>query len=211
MKLFSTFTILVIILISACEPIERLTMLKTVSYEAGKAKGHIIDLSDKSHSEYGFVFDSLQNPTVLKQKTSLGTPQVGDFEILLPLLYGSWYIKSYIAENSDFVYGNEINVLIGKPLVNISSTSELDDISATIVGTINPKNNLITSLSLEYDTTTNFEMSAPATPNTVSGDYATNVSVSLSGLLPKTKYFCRLRVLYYQNLLYSNTIEFTTY
>jgi len=198
-----------ILYITSCEKIERLTIQKTVGYADGKAEGKILDLSNASHTDYGFCWDNTQNPTINKHKLSLGLPKRGDFTATLPLVSGNWYIKTYIAEGNSYLYGNEININIAKPVVQTLAATNVGYTSATLNASI-IANNSQDTVYFEYGYLTDYGNTISASPQIVNGTTLTNVYININNLASPMVYHYRAKVVRNGEITYGNDITFKT-
>lgn len=78
------------------------------------------------------------------------------------------------------------------PTAFTDTVSYLSHTWTTLNGLINA-NNLLTTISFEYDTSSTFTLSVPAYPDTLSGNKSTKRSVEITGLIPNTKYYYRVK------------------
>jgi len=206
-KLFLS-TLAAIILLVSCEPIERITMQKTIAFQQGSAQGRIIDLSSASHSDYGFVYDTLNSGMTGQHKFSMGQPSRGDFTGALNIPYGNWLLRTYVKENSGTLYGNDLSVYVAYPVIQSAQTSNLTYNSAAIATVIYANNNIVT-VSIEYGSTTVYgnqlNVSAPLIDNIASA-----INVQLTGLTRLTTYHCRIKIQSDGGIVYGNDISFIT-
>ena len=77
------------------------------------------------------------------------------------------------------------------PVVSTVAATNITSNSATINGIV-MANNLSTTVTFDYGTTTNYEYNVNANPNIVNGNSNTNVTCQLTGLSPNTTYHFRV-------------------
>ena len=80
---------------------------------------------------------------------------------------------------------------------------------AVIKGQINGKG-LFTTVTFQYDTTTDYSLSVSPSPDTTMMNYGVNFSYALTGLKPKTKYYYRITAISEGGLGVGNDISFVT-
>jgi len=179
------------------------------------ALGFIIDLSDDAnHKEFGFCYDTQQNPTVANTKKSLGIAKKGEFSAFLDnLLPGTlYYIRTYVFENDMVFYGEEKSIktqdVFTIPTLSTIAATGISPTGATCGGDIsNTGGDVITQSGVCYATTQN-----PTTTNTKTTDGSTSGAFTsvLSGLTPVTTYYVRAYATNSQGTAYGNEISFTT-
>ena len=76
-------------------------------------------------------------------------------------------------------------------------------------GTVNA-NDLSTTVTFEYGTSTSYGQTATATPAQVTGNTVTNVNATISGLTPGITYHFRIKALNSLGTVYSSDLTFTT-
>ena len=96
------------------------------------------------------------------------------------------------------------------PILTIGSSSDILSNSAKISSTIIVKSTNSANLSFEYGKTISFGSSIASTPNTATGNNSTNVTASLTGLEPNTKYYYRLKAVINSQNYFSKDSFFTT-
>jgi len=86
--------------------------------------------------------------------------------------------------------------------------TNINSSGATFNGKVNP-NSLSTVVSFEYGTTANYENTVTATQSPVTGYLVTNVDARITGLIPGTTYFYRIKAVNALGTVYSNGWQFT--
>jgi uncharacterized protein (TIGR02145 family) len=71
-------------------------------------------------------------------------------------------------------------------------------------------NNLLTTVSFEYDTTTTYGFIIPANPDTISGKISTKRIAEITGLIPNTTYHYRVKAVNSLGITYGIDKTFTT-
>lgn len=100
----------------------------------------------------------------------------------------------------------------GPPVATTGATSGIDHSSATLAGTVNPQHmsnvvDMVFQWGLAANALTN---TTAATPATATGTTVTNVSATLTGLAPHTKYFYRVAAAGDHGLGTGTVLNFTT-
>ena len=96
----------------------------------------------------------------------------------------------------------------GAPTVATSAATGVGATGATLNGTVTA-NNLSTTASFEYGTTTGYGSTAAATPATVTGTTATSISAALTGLTTGTLYHFRAKGVNSAGTNYGDDATFT--
>jgi uncharacterized protein (TIGR02145 family) len=114
-KLVLFFLLLSCMIISSCKKTERQMGVTTgtasnISVNSADVSGFISDVGIGA-IQHGHCYAKTANPTVDNLKTELGTPLIGDFSSNLSDLEFNtkYYVKAYISNGNEIVYGNEIN------------------------------------------------------------------------------------------------------
>ncbi len=95
------------------------------------------------------------------------------------------------------------------PTVTTSAATEVTATKATLNGTVNAGNEN-TLVSFDYGTTTTYGQSANGTPLQATGGAATALSASVSGLIPNTTYYFRVKGVNPSGTVSGSQMSFTT-
>lgn len=96
------------------------------------------------------------------------------------------------------------------PVVVTTSATNISPIIATLNGTINAANNIVSSF-FDYGLTTSYGISTPGSPASITGSVATPCAVTLSGLTPVTTYHFRAKGITSSGItVYGNDMTFNT-
>jgi formylglycine-generating enzyme required for sulfatase activity len=128
------------------------------------------------------------------------------------LLPGKTYqFKVKADKGGETTTGNELTFTTkySSPIAETLLQTSLTTTSATLNGRVNA-NGLSTTVTFEYrESTATSWISVPASPSTVTGNVFTNVSYSLSGLLPGKTYQFRVKADRGGDISTGNTLTFT--
>jgi uncharacterized protein (TIGR02145 family) len=201
--------LILIFFLSSCAPIERLSLVITGEFNNGKLYGEIVDLSDVEHSDHGFCYSQLPNPTITENCIRLGEAKRGSFYSSFSVEAGNWYVKAFLKEGSAYFYGDEINISVSIPTIATKDLEYKSMTSVTIAGIINAQG-VDTYISFEYSTNLNYDSKIYANPEIVRGYENTLVTANIKGLNPGTIYNYRIKATSSAGTSYSNDMTFTT-
>jgi hypothetical protein len=108
--------------------------------------------------------------------------------------------------------GNIMSIQIARPTATTEPATNISATGATLNGTVNA-NNLSTTVTFEYGTTTSYGSTITASQSPVIGNSTTNVSADISGLTTKTCYHFRVAAINYLAVnpaVYGDDRTFTT-
>jgi uncharacterized protein (TIGR02145 family) len=100
-------------------------------------------------------------------------------------------------------------IVTAAPTASTDTASYISQRWATLNGIITA-NNLLTTISFEYDTSTAYAYAIPADPDTLSGKTTTKRSVEITGLTPNTTYYYRVKAVNSLGTTYGTDKKFTT-
>ena len=123
----------------------------------------------------------------------------------------TYHVRAYATNVVGTSYGADMTFLtLGQaPSGLTQSPTNVTTTGATLNGTVNP-NDLSTTVTFEYGTTTSYGSTATATQSPVTGNAMVNVTVEISGLLPATTYHYRVKTVNSIGTTYSEDKTFTT-
>ena len=123
----------------------------------------------------------------------------------------TYYVRAYAMNEAGVGYGMVMSfTTLGQ--VSTAATQTATGVTSTTAilnGVINP-NNLSTIVTFEYGTTTDYGQTIPATQSPITGNSSTNVTAELSGLLPGTNYFFRIKTINTLGTTFGSVLSFTT-
>lgn len=114
---------------------------QAVTVSTRTAHGTVINPGAPIGSAYGFVFNTTGSPTLADTVVNLGVPAAGAFSSFLSgLISGqTYYVRSYVTNAIDTVYGNEVSFAWG-PTVTTQQCTDVLPLTATGHGTIVAEN-----------------------------------------------------------------------
>ncbi|MCU7511799.1 MAG: T9SS type A sorting domain-containing protein [Ignavibacteria bacterium] len=140
-----------------------------------------------------------------------GTPSItGRYPWIVPNTLSSLYrIRISNAQDSLISYTSKAFSVYALPAVITSDASNITLNSAVLYASVNP-GNVISTVIFEYGTSTAYGLTIPATPDTISGTSATDVSASINGLSQGNIYHFRVRANSSLGNFYGDDKTFTT-
>jgi uncharacterized protein (TIGR02145 family) len=210
--------ILLFLIIHSCVENTNLPVLTTATVSAitqttATSGGNVIDEGGAPLVSRGICWHTSANPTIENNKTVVASG-AGAFTSDLTQLAPNtlYYVRAYASNTAGTGYGNQLSFstsqTISLPIVTTIAATVVTQTGATLNGTVNA-NNLSTTVTFDYGTTTSYGQSINATPNTVSGNTTTNVSASLTGLIVNTLYHFRVKVVSTGGTTYGSDMTFT--
>jgi uncharacterized protein (TIGR02145 family) len=218
-KLFYLVTVILIFSgFISCEKKEKEQMnvstgtVSNITKSSTEVSGNIITIADAV--QHGHCYSENPNPTSGEQKTQLGKPgKTGSFSSQISNLTAGkkYYIKAYISNGVQTVYGDEINFNTLSPSPPVLTTTAASSISYTTAvsgGNISEDGGAnITVRGVCWNTST-----GPTTANftTQNGTGTGSFTSDLSSLAPNTKYYYRAYATNSSGTAYGNELNFTT-
>ncbi len=209
--------IIFIILFHSCEdkpapPAVATTAITAITETTAVSGGNITDDKGSPITGRGVCWGTVTTPTTANNKTSDAKGTGSFVSSLSGLLPGTtYYVRSYATNIIGTSYGNEISfkTLATPPTLTTTAASLVTLSGATLNGTVNA-NNLSTTVSFEYGTTTSYGQTTAATPATVTGTTVTSVSGAITGLTANTLYHFRVKAVNSGGTTYGSDMTFTT-
>jgi len=183
-----------------------------IQTNSAEASGMVIDLGEGA-TQHGHCYGTLPNVTIAGTKTQQGTPPTGGFTSQLTNLTAGtkYYIKAYISDGSETVYGKEISfttVAATIPVVTTSAVTSVTTLTAVSGGDITSDGGAsVTAKGICWSTST-----GPTTEGSKTSD-GTGTGVftsSLTGLSPNTTYFIRAYAINTSGTGYGDELSFKT-
>ncbi len=195
-------------------PVLSTTAVSEITTTTAVSGGTITDDGGADVTERGVCWDTSENPTVQKNKTteiwdSVSLSFTSNLSELSPNTM--YYVRAYATNKAGTGYGNaeSFTTLGNEPSPNALDASNIEAHSAALSGTVNP-NLLSTTVDFEYGITTSYGSIVPSAQSPVSGDSAVWVTAELTGLNPATTYHFRIKAENSLGIKYSNDMVFAT-
>ncbi|MES2239029.1 MAG: YCF48-related protein [Bacteroidota bacterium] len=124
----------------------------------------------------------------------------------------TYYYRIKALNGTEVIYSKEKVFNTSGNTIMVSSTPVIGNTSVNLVGLINTNGKYLTNIQFEYGLTESYNTIISGSPNYVYGEghETYNITSSITGLLPNTTYFYRLKAIYNNNIIYSNKYNFTT-
>jgi YHS domain-containing protein len=185
------------------------TNITTVTATSG---GIIANDGGASITANGACWGTTDNPTISDSKTTDGVSTGQFVSNLAGLTAGTTYhVRSYATNSVGTSYGADMSFLtLGQAPSGLTQTpTNITATGATLNGTVNP-NDLSTTVTFEYGTTTSYGSTATASQSPVTGNTIKNVSADISGLLSGTTYHFRVKTVNSIGTTYGDDKTFIT-
>jgi hypothetical protein len=189
------------------------TEATSITSTAAMSGGNISDDGGSAVTARGVCWATTVNPTISNSKTIDGTGTglfTSNISGLSPCT--TYHIRAYATNSKGTAYGSDIpfttNTVI--PTINMNAASNIGSSTATLSGTVNA-NGSPTSVSFEYGISTSFGSTIAATPSQVTGTSNTSVSAVITGLIPNTQYYYRIKTVICGGTTYGLAQNFITF
>ena len=160
----------------------------------------------------GVCLSLTSNPTTANIKTIDGTG-TGQYESTITELDpgAAYHLRAYATNSVGTAYGDDIlfSTLGQTPSCITQPATDLSATGAKLNGTINA-NFLSSIVTFEYGLTTSYGNTTTATQSPVTGNTITNISVTISGLIPNTTYHFRVKAVNSMGTSSGSDLAFTT-
>lgn len=222
-KAFSIYPIIIMvftfILTTSCKkeepaqlPIVSTTPATNIAVSTATSGGTITSDGGATISASGVCWSTNPDPSTNDSKTLDGT-DIGQFASNLTGLSAgtTYHVRAYATNSVGTAYGADISFsTVGKIPASITQPATVVTTDgATLTGTVNP-NDLPTTVSFEYGTTTNYGSTATATQSPLDGNSIYNVNAVITGLTPGTTYHYRIKTVNSIGTTYGSDVTFTT-
>jgi uncharacterized protein (TIGR02145 family) len=160
----------------------------------------------------GVCWSSVANPTTSDSKTSDGEG-IGQYESnIIDLSPGTTYhVRAYATNSVGTAFGEDLTfATLGQaPAATTTAATNITSTGATLNGTVN-SNEISTTVTFEYGTSTSYGQSTTATPAQVTGNTVTSVNAVISGLTAGVTYHFRVKAVNTLGTTYGNDMVLTT-
>jgi uncharacterized protein (TIGR02145 family) len=188
------------------------TDISGISNTGAQSGGNVTDDGNVEVTARGVCWGTSAAPEVASiNKTSDGSGK-GTFTSTIADLtpMRTYYLRAYATNRYGTSYGNELSFSTSIPAsASTTAASSVTTTNAVLNGNVNP-NNISTTVSFEYGTTTSYGSEVPAIQNPVSGTNIVNVTSALGGLIPGTLYHYRIKADNAAGTILGSDIAFTT-
>ena len=160
----------------------------------------------------GVCWGSTVNPSTSDLKTTDGEGIGQVVSNITDLTAGTTYhVRAYATNSAGTAYGEDLTfpTLGQAPTATTQPATNLSANGATLNGTVNA-NDISTTVTFEYGTTTSYGQTATATPGQVTGNLSTAVSANISGLTPGATYHFRVKAVNTLGTAYGEDMVFST-
>jgi uncharacterized protein (TIGR02145 family) len=217
-RLFMLLLVMHLIVSNTCTKLEKAMLVSTgevtnILTNKADASGLIIDLGDGA-TQHGHCYAITPNVTIDYSKTQLGVPTAtGGFTSQLSNLQAGtrYYIKAYISNGTETVYGTETNfttVTASIPTITTTAISSVTTTSASSGGNISSDGGApVTARGVCWNTSPGATI---ANSKTTDGTGTGNFTSTIAGLTTFTTYYVRAYATNNAGTVYGNEIAFTT-
>ena len=217
MKILFILTFLLFTIITSCKkdetvPVVTTTSISGISGTEAVCGGTVISDGGKTVTSRGVCWNTSINPTISDNKTMDGAGTGSFTSNLTGLVPGTnYFVRAYATNSVGTAYGADSTFLtLGQvPSVSTLSAIGITTTGSNLFGKVNA-NNLSTSVTFEYGTTTSYGNTVTASQSPITGDTLMEVSASISGLTAGTTYHYRVKAVNSLGSAYGNDLSFTT-
>lgn len=177
------------------------------------ANGNVTSDGGAAITERGVCWSTLQNPTIDDYKATGGSLGTGSFTTNISGLTGNstYYARAYATNSAGTGYSDEkafTTTAISEYAETLEATA-VNSKNATLNGMVNA-NLMSTIVTFEYGITAGYGQSITADQSPVTGNGSSDVSASLTGLIPASTYHYRVKIASSSGIAYGNDFTFTT-
>ncbi len=174
------------------------------------------DAGSPAYTECGFCYSSSsQNPTIYDNSVKSSFTGAGQFTCSINRLdYNyTYYVRAYAIQNGEVIYSSVINFKPSwsKASVTLNDVTNIEETTATFKANVtNAGDPNITEKGFCWSSSS----SSPTIDmerKVVSGTYKGSYNLNISNLNKGTTYYVRAYVIQNEEVIYSNTLNFTTF
>jgi uncharacterized protein (TIGR02145 family) len=210
------FIILVLFLVQSCKkevvPTLSTSTISNITATTASSGGNITSDGGADVTARGVCWSLNEDPTISDSKTNDGNG-IGQFVSNLNNLTGgsTYHVRAYATNTVGTSYGADLTfTTLGQvPEAITQGATYILLTGATLNGTVNA-NDLTTTVTFEYGTTTAYGQSANATQSPITGTSITAISCELAGLSEGTIYHFRIKAENSLGTTYGSDMTFTT-
>jgi uncharacterized protein (TIGR02145 family) len=192
-------------------PVLSTTPATNVTATTATSGGSISSDGGAAITARGVCWSLTADPTTADSKTTNGDG-TGQFESNITGLSGGtiYHVRAYATNSIGTSYGEDLTFTTPgqAPAATTLAATNISASGATLNGTVNA-NDLSTTVTFEYGTTTSYGQTVVAIPDQVSGNTNTNVGAGITGLTQSTTYHFRIKAENSLGTTYSNDLAFT--
>jgi uncharacterized protein (TIGR02145 family) len=207
------------IVLTTCKELEKEMLVSTgevdiptITTNSANVDGIVIDLGGGA-TEYGHCYGTTTNLTISGTKTTLDTPESGSFTSTITNLDAGtkYYVKAYITNGSQTVYGKEryfSTLAASLPEITTTAISSITRTDAGSGGNITSDGGApVTARGVCWNTS-----AAPTTDNFLTSDETGTgtFSSNLANLTPGTVYYVRAYATNSAGTSYGEQVQFST-
>jgi uncharacterized protein (TIGR02145 family) len=210
---------LTVTLLSGCKkdapakvPVLSTTPATNITATAATSGGSISSDGGAVISARGVCWGLTADPTTAGPKTTDGDGTGQFTSDLTGLTAGATYhVRAYATNSVGTAYGDDLTFTTSgqDPTATTLAATGISASGAILNGTVNA-NDLSTTVTFEYGTTTSYGQTAEATPGQATGNTLTSVSTVLSGLTLDITYHYRIKAVNTLGTTYGSDMVFTT-
>ena len=211
--------LLTVFLVNGCKkddpakiPVLVTTPVTNITAITATSGGTISSDGGASITARGVCWSTSANPATVDQKTLDGDGTGQFVSNLSGLVAGATYhVRAYATNSVGTAYGEDITftTLGQSPAATTQPATEISATGATLNGSINA-NNLSTTVTFEYGTSTSYGQTATAAQSPVTGNVNTGTDVEITGLTQGVTYHFRIKAVNSLGTTYGDDITFTT-
>jgi uncharacterized protein (TIGR02145 family) len=188
------------------------TPVTNITVTTATSGGTISSDGGASITARGVCWSSSVDPSTSDSKTS-DNNGIGQFvSNISDLSAGTTYhVRAYAINSVGTAYGEDITFLtLGQsPVATTMAATNISATGATLNGTVNA-NDLSTTVTFEYGSSTSYGQTSGATPGPVTGNTSTNVSAGITSLTPGATYHFRIKAVNSLGTIYGSDLVFST-
>jgi photosystem II stability/assembly factor-like uncharacterized protein len=182
----------------------------TVSSTSTKLNGNVSNNGNAGAVKFEYGVNSFYGNEVNASPDSVfGNNNISPYYVLnglSPLI--TYHFRVKVINSNGVSYGEDKTFSIGQPNAYTYNASNTSPTTAQLNGSVNA-NNYPTEVTFEYGTSASYGNVVAAVPDSVFGTSNFNVSSQLTGLLPNTTYFFRVKAKSIAGTTYGNQSSFT--